>query len=48
LRDPDGTATEWLEVTAMPTSFLIDAQGRARVRHDGFREGDQDRLEKEV
>jgi thiol-disulfide isomerase/thioredoxin len=48
LRDPDGVAAERLGVIAMPTSFLIDAQGRVRARHDGFREEDQALLEKEV
>jgi len=47
-RDPDGAAAERLGVVAMPTSFLIDAQGRVRARHDGFREEDLAVLEKEV
>ena len=36
--DAEGTIASQFEVQAMPTSFLIDRNGRVRVRHRGFRE----------
>ena len=48
LRDPDGGAAESLALRQMPTSFLIDSRGRVRVRHEGFREGDEAVIEAEV
>jgi cytochrome c biogenesis protein CcmG/thiol:disulfide interchange protein DsbE len=48
LRDPDGAVAEQLGMTLMPTSFLIDARGVVRVRHDGFREEDEPAIEREV
>lgn len=48
LRDPDGGATGQLGIKQMPTSFLLDRQGRVRVRHDGFREEDEAVLEQEI
>ena len=48
LRDPDGNVAEQLGMTRMPTSFLIDAQGRVRARHDGFQEEDEPALAREV
>ena len=48
LRDPDGVAAEQLGMNAMPTSFLIDARGLVRSRHDGFREEDEPAIEAEV
>jgi hypothetical protein len=32
----------------MPTSFLIDARGMVRSRHDGFRDEDEPAIETEV
>jgi peroxiredoxin len=48
LRDPDGEVAEQLGMIQMPTSFLIDASGRVRARHDGFREEEEPALEREV
>lgn len=48
LRDPDGAVAEELGMRRMPTSFLIDASGRVRVRHDGFRDEDEPAIESEV
>jgi len=48
LRDPDGAVAEQLGMTMMPTSFLIDARGVVRARHDGFREEEEPDLEREV
>lgn len=36
--DAKGTIARQFDVRAMPTSFLIDREGRVRVRHRGFRE----------
>lgn len=48
LRDPDGAVAEQLGMKQMPTSFLLDGQGRVRARHDGFREEDEPALEREI
>jgi cytochrome c biogenesis protein CcmG, thiol:disulfide interchange protein DsbE len=48
LRDPAGAAAEQLGIKQMPTSFLLDGEGRVRVRHDGFREEDEPALEREI
>jgi len=48
LRDPDGAVAEELGMKQMPTSFLLDADGRVRVRHDGFSEEDEPSLEREI
>ena len=36
--DAKGKIANQFDVQAMPTSFLIDREGRVRVRHRGFRE----------
>ena len=48
LRDPDGEVAEQLGMTLMPTSYLIDARGVVRARHDGFRDEDEPAIEREV
>lgn len=48
LRDPDGAVAEQLGMKQMPTSFLLDRQGRVRARHDGFREEEEPALEREI
>ena len=48
LRDPDGVVAEQLGMTLMPTSFLIDARGLVRARHDGFHDEDEPAIEREV
>ncbi len=48
LRDPDGEAAEVLGMIQMPTSFLLDARGVVRARHDGFRDEEEPELEREV
>jgi cytochrome c biogenesis protein CcmG, thiol:disulfide interchange protein DsbE len=48
LRDPDGAVAEELGMRLMPTSFLIDARGMVRARHDGFRDEDEPAIEAEV
>jgi peroxiredoxin len=34
--DPQGKLPEKFGVRGMPTSFIIDRQGRVRSRHEGF------------
>ncbi len=48
LRDPDGAVAEELGMRLMPTSFLVDARGMVRARHDGFRDEDEPAVEAEV
>ena len=36
------------QVYGHPTSFLIDREGRILYYHLGFREGDEEKLEKEI
>jgi cytochrome c biogenesis protein CcmG/thiol:disulfide interchange protein DsbE len=48
LRDPNGEVAEQLGMRLMPTSFLIDAQGRVVKRHDGFTDEDEPGIEREV
>jgi peroxiredoxin len=48
LRDPDGEVAEQLGMRLMPTSFLIDAQGRVVKRHDGFTDEDEPQIEADV
>jgi thiol-disulfide isomerase/thioredoxin len=48
LRDPNGEVAEQLGMRVMPTSFLIDAQGRVVKRHDGFADADEPAIEREV
>ncbi len=36
--DPQGTLATQFDVTAMPTSVVIDRNGQVRERHKGFRE----------
>jgi peroxiredoxin len=36
LLDPDMTAADAFEVAALPTSFIIDRQGRIRFTHAGY------------
>jgi thiol-disulfide isomerase/thioredoxin len=48
LRDPNGDVAESLGMRLMPTSFLIDAQGRVVARYDGFRVEDEAQIERDV
>lgn len=43
--DPQGSAAESYGVSVMPTSYLIDRQGRLRAVHKGFHQADTERLE---
>ncbi len=47
-RDPKGGVAERYGVEAMPTSFLIDRQGRIRAVHRGFRGRQKGQREAEI
>ena len=46
--DPNGTVARQFDVQAMPTSFLIDRQGKVRVRHAGFKEKNREQREQQI
>jgi thiol-disulfide isomerase/thioredoxin len=46
--DPDGLLPEKFAVQGMPTSFLIDRDGRVHARHEGFRLTDREALARAV
>ena len=46
--DPAGDIARRFDVQAMPTSFLIDRQGKVRFRHEGFKEKSRDTREKQL
>jgi len=46
--DEDRASFEAYRVAAIPTTVLIDHEGRAVFRHVGFSPGDEDRLAKEL
>lgn len=48
LRDPAGTTPALYQVPGMPTSYLVDARGRVRLVHTGFKRSDIRKIEAEV
>lgn len=46
--DPKGTLAEKWDIEVMPTSFLLDRDGKPRHDHQGFRPADGARIEAEV
>ncbi len=46
--DPAGELARQFGVQAMPTSFLVDRNGKVRIRHAGFREKQRDGREQEI
>jgi thiol-disulfide isomerase/thioredoxin len=48
LRDPNGEVAEQLGMRLMPTSFLIDSQGKVVKRLDGFEDSDEPQIERDV
>ena len=46
--DPQGRLPERFGVRGMPTSFLIDRNGRIQSRHEGFFSKDRDALAQQV
>ena len=48
LSDPKTKFVEKVGVSVMPTSFLLDKNGKVTMVHQGFRSGDQATVEKEI
>ena len=46
--DAGGKLAEQFKVQTMPTSFLVDASGKARVKHAGFRKAGIAEYEQEI
>lgn len=46
--DPEGVLPQRFGVRGMPTSFLIDRNGRVVRRHEGFRRADRDALTRQL
>ena len=48
LFDPEGDVSEMYDVSAMPTTVIIDRDGMARLTHKGYQSGDEAKYEKAV
>lgn len=48
LFDRDGKLAEDFKVSSMPSSFVIDRQGKPRFKHKGFHSNKQDQYESEL
>jgi len=48
LYDTSGEVSELYDVSAMPTTVLIDRDGNVRVIHPGYRSGDEKKYEKAI
>ena len=48
VRDPNETICPLYKLEGMPTSILIDRQGKMRFRHQGFKEETRDELVEEI
>jgi peroxiredoxin len=48
LSDATGSVFDSYRVTGIPTTVIIDAEGRVMFRHVGFSPGDEGRLAKEI
>ena len=46
--DPEGTTPALYSVPGMPTSYLVDGEGRVRLVHTGFKRSDIELIEAEV
>ena len=46
--DSAGNVARQFEVQAMPTSLLIDRQGKVRIRHAGFKEKHRQQRERQI
>lgn len=42
------TLVEQLQIDKMPTSFILDRNGKVVVRHEAFRHGDEKKIEQEI
>lgn len=48
LYDPDGQVSELYDVSAMPTTVMIDRDGTTRLIHKGYKSGDEKQYEKAI
>lgn len=48
LYDSDGKVSELYDVSAMPTTVIVDRNGIARLTHKGYKTGDEKRYEKAI
>lgn len=48
LYDPDGKVSALYDVSAMPTTVLIDRNGKTRLVHKGYKSGDEKSYEKAI
>jgi peroxiredoxin len=48
LYDSEGKVSELYDVSAMPTTVIVDRHGMARLTHKGYKSGDEDRYEKAI
>lgn len=48
LYDPKGTTSETYNVSAMPTTILIDRNGKTRFVHRGYKPGYEEKYKKEI
>ena len=46
--DPEGKLAKAWDIEVMPSSFLLDRDGKTRSDHQGFRGGDASRIETEI
>lgn len=46
--DPEGDVAKAYQVRGMPSTYLIDRDGRARIAHIGYRQKDKLALEEEI
>lgn len=46
--DPKGVCPQIFDVKAMPSSYLVDRQGKIHLIHLGFRDGDEALIRKQV
>jgi peroxiredoxin len=48
LFDTSGEVSELYDVSAMPTTVIVDRDGNVRVLHPGYRKGDEKKYEKAI
>lgn len=48
LFDSDGKVSEEYDISAMPTTVIVDRNGMARLTHKGYKSGDERRYEKAI
>ncbi|WP_026376271.1 TlpA family protein disulfide reductase [Aestuariibacter salexigens] len=48
LFDPQGDVSQMYDVSAMPTTVIIDRDGMARMTHKGYQSGDERKYEKAI